>query len=100
MTKGTARTAVPRIGRISGEPEKKQAISYFNQIISRTMGPTGEKFSFASCSSAPEEEDRCPRNTLIGEKRMRMNLRPDLANLQDKLKNDAVVEKNSDNYKD
>lgn len=36
--------------------------------------------------SAPEEEDRCPRNTLIGEKRMRINLRPDLANLQAELK--------------
>lgn len=46
MTKGTA---VLRIGRISGEPEKERAISYFNQIISRTMAPTGEKSSFASC---------------------------------------------------
>ena len=28
---------------------KERTISYFNQIISRTMGPTGEKSSFASC---------------------------------------------------
>lgn len=46
MTKGTA---VFGIGHISGGPEKGRAISYFNQIISRTMGPTGEKSSFASC---------------------------------------------------
>ena len=46
MTKGTAvqHRAYKRRG-----PKKGRAISYFNQIISRTMGPTGEKSSFASC---------------------------------------------------
>lgn len=46
MTKGTAvrHRAYKRRG-----PEKGRAISYFNQIISRTMDPTGEKSSFASC---------------------------------------------------
>jgi hypothetical protein len=54
MTKGTAAS-----GHISGGPEKGRAISYFNQIISRTMGPTGEKSSFASCFCSPVG-DRCP----------------------------------------